>query len=133
MTTTHPIETRNDRWQGFIPPVCAPTEFLLTYDARQVYLRLATETGVVIGLLKMESLDTPSRWALTLNLKPGMYRYRYYADCGRVTTYVYPGEVEITPRPMDGLDATLCVRAREIRRTLSRRHRSRCGRPEAIN
>lgn len=95
--------------QRFVPAVCWPAEFLLTCDAQQVYLQLATQASKFIGLFKMDSLGTPSQWGLTLNLKPGTYRYRYYADCGRVTTNVYPGEVEDTPRPMDGLDAVLCV------------------------
>ena len=109
MTATHPFETRNDRWQRFVPAVCCPAEFLVSCNAQQVHLQLATQAGEVIGLFKMESLDTPARWGLTLNLKPGTYRYRYYAYCGRVTTYVHPGQMENAPRSMDGLDAVLCV------------------------
>ena len=67
MTATHPIETRNDRWHRFVPAVCCPAEFLLSCDAEQVYLHLATQAGKVIGLFKMESLGTPSQWGLTLN------------------------------------------------------------------
>jgi hypothetical protein len=111
MTATLPIEARINRRELLGLPVCHRTEFMLTCHAQRVYLRLATQDDRVIGLFEMESLESSSRWGLRLTLKPGSYRYRYYADCGRVTTYVYPSEVEDRTRPMDGLDAILRVPA----------------------
>jgi hypothetical protein len=108
MSVTLPIEARIDRRQRLGLTAVLNTKFMLTCCAKRVYLRLATKDDAVIGLFEMELLEC-SRWALNLRLRPGTYHYRYYADCGRVTTYVYPGEVEDIPRPMCGLDAILDV------------------------
>ena len=53
--------------QRFVPAVCCPAEFLVSCNAQQVYLQLATQASKVIGLFKMESLGTHSRWGHTLN------------------------------------------------------------------
>jgi hypothetical protein len=109
MIATHATGSRTDRWQPFVSPALCTIEFGATCEAQKFYLHLANESGRAIGLFEMELLPTPSRWGLTLNLKPGTYRYRYYANCGRVTTYVYPGQVDDSPRTMDGLDAIVRV------------------------
>jgi hypothetical protein len=62
-----------------------------------------------VGLFKMQPKEQPGRWGLTLHLLPGTYRYRYYADDGRITTYVSPRDADNTAAPMEGLDAILSV------------------------
>lgn len=59
------------------------------------------------ALLQMEPLAGDGHWGLTLNLKPGAYRYRYYAVHGDLTAYVPPAWVGDGPVAMHGLDAIL--------------------------
>jgi hypothetical protein len=110
MTTPQTQVSQETRWR-FAPSEGRPADFVATCDARQLYLQLSNHAGQGIGLFKMEPLGHQSRWGLTLRLKPGTYHYRYYADCGCVTTYVHPRQAGDTPLPMDGLDAVLTVPA----------------------
>ena len=84
------------------------TTFRVTHHALNVFLVVRGENGNAQMCSQMESLGN-DRWALTLPLRPGRYRYRYYAIHERVTTYVSPKEVEERRVPMDGLDAILIV------------------------
>ena len=52
-------------------------------------------------------------WRLTLDLRPGRYRYRYYVSEGRSTAYFSPADTDPVGRVtvMDGMDAVFEVAA----------------------
>ena len=85
-----------------------PTRFIVTHPALNLFLVIRGENGKSQMCSQMEPLGH-DRWTLTLPLRPGRYRYRYYAIHERVTTYVSPRDVEDKPVRMSGLDAVLCV------------------------
>ena len=109
MEATRPIERRTELGRRLDPRWCCLTRFSIHCDARDMYLRLARQDGSVIGLFEMDRAQGVGQWDLVMRLKPGSYRYRYYAKVGSLTAYVFPGEVEDRPRTMDGLDAVLSV------------------------
>ena len=88
------------------------SSFRITCQSAQVHLRLAHGDGTGARFFKMK-LQHPGRWGLTLTLVPGIYRYRYYADDGQVTTYVSPRDADDSAggpaTAMEGLDAILFV------------------------
>ena len=85
-----------------------PTRFIATHPALNVFVVIRGENGKAQMCSQMEPLGH-DRWTLTLPLRPGRYRYRYYGIHERVTTYVSPRDVEDKPVRMSGLDAVLCV------------------------
>lgn len=109
MEASHRIEQRTDLGRRLDPRWCCLTGFSIHCDASNVYVRLARQDDSVIGLFELERAQGAGRWELVMRLKPGRYRYRYYAKIGSLTTYVYPGEVEDHPGMMDGLDAVVSV------------------------
>jgi hypothetical protein len=63
--------------------------FNASQAARQVYVLIAQADGSPLILTQMEPVST-SQWTLALRLPPGVYRYRFYAHDGYVTTYLRP-------------------------------------------
>lgn len=80
--------------------------------AQNVHLLLSDGSRKVFALLKMDPVS-PDCWSLGVRLDPGVYRYRYYAGVGRVTTYVCPRDSSSNGADLhlDGLDALRCVGA----------------------
>ena len=85
-----------------------PTTFQVTHPALNVFLVIRGENGNAQMCSQMDSLGN-DRWSLTLPLRPGHYRYRYYAIHERVTTYVSPKDVEDGRVRLSGIDAILVV------------------------
>lgn len=87
-----------------------PTRFRITHAALGMFVVLRGEHGGTQICSQMDHLGE-DQWELTLRLRPGLYRYRYYTVHERVTTYVSPQDVETEPVRMCGLDGLLTVTA----------------------
>jgi hypothetical protein len=85
-----------------------PTQFTAMHPALNMFLVIRGENGSSQMCSQMELLGHDG-WDLTLPLRAGRYRYRYYAIHEGVTTYVSPKDVEGKPVRMIGLDAILVV------------------------
>jgi hypothetical protein len=99
------------REPGYATDVATQTYYLrvqlgMRCTAEQVHVSIRDFDGGTSALHQM----TPGpndHWTISLRLRAGTYRYRYYAcDCG-VTRYVRPAEVDDAPSRMDGLDSFL--------------------------
>jgi hypothetical protein len=87
----------------------SPVDFTLGCAGTHAYLLLANADGRPIALEQM-SWDGVA-WRLTLGLRPGSYRYRYYISDGQTTAYYAPADaapVGRAPRT-DGLDGVFDV------------------------
>ena len=92
-----------------MPAVAAvPTTFRATIDASSAFVVVRGESGDFQMCAQMNR-RVHDAWELTLRLRPGRYRYRYYAVHESVTTYVSPADVEGKHVRMRGLDALLNV------------------------
>ena len=100
------------RTDGQPPTVVAfpAVRFSMRWPAWHVWLVIGDETGSARQIHQMEE-GQENRWSLTVRLRPGVYRYRYYAQHGTATMHVRPDEAEELPLQMDGLDALLTVSA----------------------
>ena len=92
-----------------MPSIAAvPTTFRATIDASSAFVVLRGESGDLQMCAQMDR-RADDTWELTLRLRPGRYRYRYYAIHDSVTTYVSPADVDSKPVRMRGLDAMLVI------------------------
>ena len=96
-----------------------PISFRITHRALNVFLVIRGENGHAQMCSQMEPLGD-DRWVLRLPLRPGRYRYRYYAIHERVTTYVAPGDVESDFPDLDEPGAALARMAEVGVRTIGR-------------
>jgi hypothetical protein len=82
----------------------ADVRFVLRRPCVQAYAMVATEAGRQIAFEKMTWDD--NAWRLTLALKPGTYRYRYYVSDGASTAYFSPADADRVGRHprMEGID-----------------------------
>jgi 1,4-alpha-glucan branching enzyme len=87
----------------------SPVRFTMRCPGAQAYLLLADAAGRSIALDEM-TWDGDA-WRLTLNLRPGTYRYRYYINDGRTTAYFSPADADPIGRVtrMDGMDGVFDV------------------------
>jgi hypothetical protein len=83
-----------------VPTSYACVRFSMRCPAREVYLLLGDEGGKAGALHKMEEGDK-GRWDLVMRLRPGGYRYRYYAHDGIVPTHVRAEDADDAPIRMD--------------------------------
>ena len=92
-----------------MPSVAAvPTTFRATIDASSAFVVVRGESDDLQVCAQMDR-RADHTWELTLRLRPGRYRYRYYAIHDSVTTYVSPADVDSKPVRMRGLDAMLVI------------------------
>ena len=87
-----------------------PVRFTLRYPGTNAYLLLADAAGRLVTLTEMTA-GGGGAWRLTLDLRPGRYRYRYYLSDGHTTAYFSPVDADrAAPLPrMDGMDAVFDV------------------------
>ena len=94
-----------------MPSVAAvPTTFRATIDASSAFVVVRGESGDFQMCAQMDR-GAHDAWELTLRLRPGRYRYRYYAVHESVTTYISPADVGGKHVRMSGLDARLTVQS----------------------
>ena len=100
------LSEENDEEGGPVTPV----RFCVVCGAGQVHLRLAGGAlGETPRLLPME-LRWGCRWELTVPLRPGAYRYRYFVRDGNVTVSMPPAES--AESVVDGMDGLLRIDGR---------------------
>lgn len=94
--------------------------FRLKCPASQAYLLIARPNGKALALEQMTGCGDV--WSLTLDLKPGTYRYRYYIIEGHRTSYFSPVDAENGGREvhMDGMDAVFDVAPAGLQNSSSR-------------
>jgi hypothetical protein len=87
----------------------ADIRFVLRRSCVQAYVTVSTEAGRRIAFEKLTWRH--DAWRLTLQLKPGTYRYRYYISDGSSTAYFSPADAdEVGHRTrMDGIDGVFEV------------------------
>jgi hypothetical protein len=87
----------------------SPVDFTLACPGTQAYLLLANADGRPIALEQM-AWDGVA-WRLTLDLRPGSYRYRYYISDGRSTVYYAPADAApvVPVLRTDGMDGVFDV------------------------
>jgi hypothetical protein len=87
--------------------------FSLRSGSQEAYLFIANEyKGSQARIPMQRDKSDAKRWSLTLPLRPGTYRYRYYTVVNGLMTYYSPEDSDDAPVRMDGLDAVLRVSAR---------------------
>jgi hypothetical protein len=84
-------------------------QFVLRRSCIQAYVMVSTEAGKQIAFEKLIWND--NAWRLTLSLKPGTYRYRYYISDGSSTAYFSPADADRVGRHsrMEGIDGLFDV------------------------
>lgn len=94
--------------------------FALKCPASQAYLLIASPNGRPLALEQMTGRG--DAWSLTLDLKPGTYRYRYYITDGHRTSYFSPQDTENGGGEvhMDGMDAVFDVAPPDFQKSPSR-------------
>jgi hypothetical protein len=87
----------------------SPVQFTFRCPGVQAYLLLANVGGKPIAFEQM-TWDGGA-WRLTLQLRPGTYRYRYYISDGHSTAYFSPSDAEPVGRVirMEGMDGVFDV------------------------
>ena len=91
---------------GFDGEGATPVRFSVVCVAGQVSLRLADGTGPPPQLLPM-ALCWGCRWEITVPLRSGVYRYRYFVRDGDVTVSMPPTSSDESD--VDGLDGLLRI------------------------
>ena len=89
------------------PSQYVPFRFTVEQDAEQAYVLLRSADGSPIQLAEMEKGEGGD-WEVTLCLRPGTYRHRFYVEVAGVNV-VLPGWAATSGVGRDGLDGVIEV------------------------
>ena len=117
MAAMHELQSPRRFGSPIAPAGGRPSHFVMTCHTQQAYLRLADQSGGQIRLLKMKPRGKQGRWGLILTLRPGTYRYRYYADHRHLGKDASPGAAGDLPVRLHAHNAVLHIRADEAPET----------------
>lgn len=87
--------------------------FRATVDADKLLVMLSDAQGHSQVLLPMERTYGTSNWTLTRPMRPGSYRYRYYAQRGGLMVYLSPADANDANCLIDGTEGILTVDSAE--------------------
>jgi len=87
------------------PSQYVPFTFTVEQAAEQAYVLLRSADGSAVQLAEMQKAQD-GNWELTLRLRPGTYRHRFYVEVGGVNV-VLPGWAATPCVGRDGLDGVI--------------------------